>query len=188
VGFWIGLGGYNPGGASVGKFLSQIGTEGDCRYGKAVYTAVEEMVPFDSGAETIAGPGTDKPIAARDYISAEVHYLGGTKYELTIDDYTQGWVITSPRVGSKEPEARYSAEWIVEDPTTQLPLFTYLGPLAKFSTITFFNCSVDKLSISSGPIINKINMKPSKSSNLVKAEPSNLDVSGTIFSVMWEHE
>jgi len=71
-----------------------------------------------SGAPAIVIPG--------DIICANVKYLGGTSFCLTITDKTEGWTFTT--TGSQPGAIASSAEWIIEAPYSSSGLL----PLADF--------------------------------------------------------
>ena len=112
---WIGIDGYPIGNNTV----EQIGTEQDWINGQgAAYSAWYEMYPRNP----VYLP-SKYPVSAGDTMSAEVKYLGGKTYQMTLqDDRTTGpdWTYTKTLNASK-PTMQSSAEWIVEG-TPQLPL------------------------------------------------------------------
>jgi len=117
---WIGLGGINAP-------LVQIGTQTLCGYlGTSVATAVYEIVPKMSGPTPIA------PLLPGDSVEAEVKYLTGNQYYLSITDKTLHWswsqTVTQPDANPR-PQ---TADWIVER--------TKDRPLAEFGTVEFTNC------------------------------------------------
>lgn len=103
--FWVGLGGFLGGGGSGG--LEQIGTDSDCRFGAATYTAWYELLPDVS----IPIPMT---VSAGDALSADVN-TDLASATLTITDVTTGATFTTQQTPSLLDAT--SAEWIAEAPS-----------------------------------------------------------------------
>lgn len=128
--FWVGLGGFLGGGGSGG--LEQIGTDSDCHFGNAAYTAWYELLPDVS----ISIPLT---VSAGDTLSAEVS-TDLTSATLTITDVTTGATFTTQQTPSVLDAT--SAEWIAEAPSQCfgsdqcVPLV-----LANFGTVSFSGSS-----------------------------------------------
>jgi hypothetical protein len=117
---WIGLGG-------VGTPLVQIGTVQVCgTFGGVVTLAVYQIVPAMTQATAIG------LLLPGDKVEAEVRYLTGNQYYISITDSSLGWTwsqtVTQP-ASSVTPQ---TADWIVED--------TGAGMLADFGTFEFTNC------------------------------------------------
>lgn len=171
---WVGIDGYSS------KTVEQLGTESDWLNGSASYYAWFEMYP--KRAYLISGfavhPG--------DVISAEVKYIGSSKFVLSMTNTTTGQTFsTTQKAGNA---SRSSAEWIVEPP--------YAGgvlPLADFGTMSFSDCTATINGVT-GPIgdthwqNDAITMQTS--GGTVKATPSALDDTGGVssFDVTWSHE
>jgi hypothetical protein len=118
-------------------------------------------------------------------VSAEVRYLGGAGFQLTITDVMTGVTFTTTQ--TSEIADRSSAEWIVEAPgVNQVPTL----PLAKFLTVTFENAQAT-LKGHTGSIndpawqYDRIDMAWSWSPGLIRAEALPLSLDGTSFSVKW---
>ena len=128
--FWVGLGGFLGGSDSGG--LEQIGTDSDCHFGSAAYTAWYELLPDVSIPIPV-------PISPGDTISAEVS-TDLTSANLTITDLTTGAAFTTQQTPSLLDAT--SAEWIAEAPSqcfgsdSCAPL-----PLANFGTVSFSGSS-----------------------------------------------
>src|ERR1700736_3194779 len=99
--FWVGLDGYSSGS------VEQTGSDTDCSGGRAVYYAWYEMYPNPSFSYT----NTVRP---GDHFNASVTYAGSNRFNLFIQDATQGWSHTT--TGTLAGAARSSAEVIVEAP------------------------------------------------------------------------
>lgn len=164
---WVGIDG------DTSKTVEQTGTEQDCINGSPSYYAWFEMYPKPSFSVNLSiNPG--------DTINAEVKYVGGKKYQLTLTDTTTGTFTTTQSANAQ----RQSAEWIMEAPSSGGIL-----PLANFGTIPFSNASAT-LNGHSGTISNvawqndQITMV--NSSGTVKAMPSALSSDGSGFTVAWK--
>ena len=116
--FWVGIDGYSS------NSVEQVGTDSDVVNGKATYYAWYEMYP--SAAVNISSI-TVKP---GDSISASVAYVSN-EFVLTITDNTDHQSFTKDFAASGE--ARSSAEWIVEAPSSGYGVL----PLADFGSATF---------------------------------------------------
>jgi Peptidase A4 family len=101
--FWIGLGGLSGGNGG----LEQVGTESDCRSGRAVYAAWYELLPDGSLSVSMT-------ISAGDTISAEAS-VDGAAATLTLADVTTGQTFTTQATPSLLDIS--SAEWIAEAPS-----------------------------------------------------------------------
>ncbi|HXZ89990.1 MAG TPA: G1 family glutamic endopeptidase [Candidatus Dormibacteraeota bacterium] len=116
--FWIGIDGEKS------STVEQIGTETMCFEGVVSYDAWFEFFPRLS----VTIPDAISP---GDTVSAEVKWISGTIFTLSIKDTTAGW--TFIKTGSLSGALRNSAEWIAESP------YGLLGelPLAPFGTAYF---------------------------------------------------
>lgn len=167
---WVGLDG------SSNNTVEQIGTEQDWTSGAPDYYAWFEMYP--ARGRVIR----HFPVAAGDQISAEVQFVGKTKFILSITNLTQnvGFSIVKRR-----PAKRTSAEWIVE-----APYYRGILPLADFGTTTFTSCSAT-LNGHTGPIDDPSwqneSLTMEKPRSVLAAQPSGLTAGGTSFSVTWHH-
>jgi hypothetical protein len=122
---WIGLGGVNTP-------LVQIGTRDLCG-ALPNPAAVWEVVPEQSNPQVIIGCGLEcGHVTPGDLIDAEVKYVGGNQYFISITDNAWSWTwsqtVTQP-ASSATPQ---TAEWIVEGPSGM--------PLSNFGTAQFTNC------------------------------------------------
>jgi hypothetical protein len=186
--FWVGIDGFNSG------TVEQIGTDSDIQRGKPVYYAWYEFYPSAMvQISTIA-------ISPGDVMSANVTYLTGSTFMVSITDTTTGKSFSTQ--GSVNNAARSSAEWIAEAPSS------YWGvlPLANFGTVNFGSdstevagtCYATISGVGTGPIGSfgsnvqtitmatlRYNMRTHSYTIVPKAEPSYLSTDGTSFSVTW---
>jgi hypothetical protein len=118
--FFVGIDGFSS------KTVEQIGTEIFCFEGTVSYDAWYEFYPANSLLIAHA-------IFPGDAMSAEVKWVTGTTFTLSIQDTTSGHVWSFSITGSVNGAKRTSAEWIAESP------FDILGelPLAPFGTVSF---------------------------------------------------
>ena len=171
--FWIGIDGYSSG------TVEQIGTESDCSSGSARYYAWYEMYPrYDVELNMKISPG--------DTAAAEVQYLGGGSFNLTITDTSTG--ASSSTTQKSTNAARSSAEWIAEAPSSSSGRATHTLPLADFGTVTLQGAHAT-LSGHNGTIsdsawqCDRIDLVSSSGS--YKTVTSALSTDGTSFSVEW---
>lgn len=117
---WVGIDGYNS------STVEQLGTEADVANGTVTYYTWYEMYPSASVAITgmMVKPG--------DSITASVTYnAAGNDFVLSMVDTTQSKTFTKSFLATGE--ARSSAEWIVEAPSSNSGIL----PLANFGSTTF---------------------------------------------------
>ena len=163
-----------------------IGTMSNCVGTTPQYFAYAEFYPV------VAGGITSFPVKAGDVMSAEVSYIGASKFTATIKNETTGKSFSKTVV---VPGAhRASAEWIA----TPTGLSGSLG-LENFGTVSsgydftnIKNTNYASDSAVTGPIsdfggrVVKITMVDSSSKKL--AVPSALSTDGSSFSVAWKAE
>ena len=168
---WVGIDGYSD------STVEQTGTEHDMTPDGPVYYAWFEMYP-KFGYRIL-----NFPVEAGDTISAEVRYVGNSRFTLTIANLTRNVTFSTTE---RRKAGRQSAEWIVEAPYSGGTL-----PLADFGTLTFSGCSAT-LNGHTGGIGDAAwqhdAIAMATQNGTVKARPSTLSGGGTGFSVSWEHE
>jgi hypothetical protein len=127
---WIGIDGFSD------HSVEQLGTACDWYQGTAYYYAWWEMFPAgETEIETMTvNPG--------DTMSAEVRWVSGNTFQLTItdtsaSDSTTQTFQTTQALGNAAAAQRSSAEWIHEAPSASLGLL----PLALTSSVTFTDCA-----------------------------------------------
>ena len=169
---WVGIDGYSSG------TVEQIGTEQDTTVSGATrYYAWYEMYP--AGSALIRGfavnPGN--------IIAAEVKYVSGKKYTLTLVNRSTGKTYKVTKSASAQ---RSSAEWVMEAPWSGGVL-----PLANFGVIGFTGCKATVNGLT-GPINQTANdpvtMVTDGANSVTKAAPSALSPDGTTFGVAWYHQ
>ena len=163
--FWVGLDGYSSGS------VEQTGSDTDCSGGRAVYYAWYEMYPNPSFSYT----NTVRP---GDRFNASVTYVGSNKFNLFIQDATQGWSHTT--TGTLAGAARSSAEVIIE-----APCCTGSGgilPLADFGTVNISGSMANRSALGNAGGVTQIIMIDNSGRD--KDTVSSL-VGGESFSATW---
>ena len=116
----------------------QIGTNSLCYMGSPTYMAWEEDPTLVNRGSQPAFPSESVgDISGRDHITASIAYLGKSQFQLNIKDTTSGQSRTYTVIFTNAPRA--SAEWIVEDPTSERTGNYWTLPT--FQPITFSDCS-----------------------------------------------
>ncbi|MCL5946519.1 MAG: G1 family endopeptidase, partial [Chloroflexi bacterium] len=167
VGVWVGLDGVES------PTVEQAGISSRCRQGVAQYSAWVEIFPGDPHTVDLA-------IAPNDQISAEVRYLGGQLFRLSLTDLTTG---RSFAAGYNAPGANLSsAEWIVEAPLVNGTIAT----LATFSPITISGATVTadgQAGSITNPHWGASQVEMDTPAGTPWARASRLDASGSSFTV-----
>ncbi len=170
--FWVGIDGYSS------STVEQTGTDSDCASGAPSYYAWYEFYP----AYPVNLPTTQYPVVPGDVITAEVQWISGSTFQVSLADLTHPWTFST--TGSVSNAQRSSAEWIAEAPSSG-----HVLPLADFGTVDFTACTAT-ISGTTGAIqasswaAAEITMS---GKSYVKAAPSGLSGSGEDFSVTWNH-
>jgi hypothetical protein len=167
--FWVGIDGFNS------RTVEQIGTDSDCVSGVPQYYAWFEVYPdFPYGVPVNVAPG--------DKISADVSYLGGSSFVLSISDLTTG---QSYQTNVRANAQRSSAEWIAEAPYGGTIL-----PLADFSRAYFGygnggnSVTMNGVTSPFGTVDSLYRIVMFDSSGNALAQPSPISGDGSMFSVM----
>ena len=164
---WVGIDGYSS------STVEQLGTESDSIGGAAFYGAWWEMYPGDSF--TI----TSLTIHPGDVMTAEVKWISGNKFQLSMTDVTTGKTFTTTQTQTQTAH-RSSAEWIVEAPSGASGVL----PFPEVTSSLFTACTAVGNSVT-GPIngsgwqYNAMTLADS-SDNALQV-PSALTASGTSF-------
>jgi hypothetical protein len=183
--FWVGLGGFN----ADSQALEQIGTEGDCVGGRAVYSAWWEIVPAPM-------VDVDVPVAAGDALTATVSVTGQT-VTMELDNTTTGATFTKTVQSTATPDVS-SAEWIAEAPSSCSRFSCRVLPLANFGTVSFTGAAatgdlgngtiaapwsttaIELLDSSGGGFRSRTQAVPAG------AVPGSLSEDGSAFDVSWQ--
>jgi hypothetical protein len=161
--FWIGLDGFSNG------TVEQTGTEGLCKKSTTKYDAWIEMFPKN--------PFVVFDVKAGDEIFADVTWLKGSNFSVTIEDMTSGKKVHKMLPAQAK---RSSAEWIAE--TSSL----CSNCLENFGSVTFTGATASANGVTGGIAkfpYKKITMASNKT---VMAQPSALEKGGTTFRVVWK--
>ena len=168
---WIGIDGFASGS------VEQLGTEEDSIGGSPYYAAWWEMYP--AGSVTI----NSMHISPGDTMTAEVRWVSGNTFFLTMTDVTTGFTFSTTRTLTTTA-ARSSAEWIHEAPSSNSGVL----PLAQTTRCVFSSCNAT-VNGSSGAINSPLWQNAAmwivsgSNSSLVLADTSALNGAGTGFSV-----
>ncbi len=168
---WIGIDGFASGS------VEQLGTEEDSIGGSPYYAAWWEMYP--AGSVQI----TSMHISPGDTMTAEVRWVSGNTFFLTMTDVTTGFTFSTTRTLTTTA-ARSSAEWIHEAPSSNSGVL----PLAQTTRCVFSSCNAT-VNGSSGAISSPLWQNAAmwivsgSNSSLVLADTSALNGAGTGFSV-----
>ena len=209
--FWTGIDGFSSSTVEQIGTLSQSSSSFSFRGSKTTVTYYawyefypsENIMPITTATSPSNAPATVKP---GDSIFAEVTYISGTTFSLTINDKTEGWTFTT--TGSQPGATESSAEWIAEAPSSS----TGVLPLANFGhvnygedyTSTAMTCyaTVNSVpgsigsflkgaSVASSTDVQSLTMATLMSFGrytyvLPEATPSALSSDGTSFSITWD--
>src|SRR5260221_7747022 len=129
---WIGVDG------DLDKTVEQAGTEQDCTQGKPSFFAWLELYPKE------AREALNVSVHSGDIISAEIKYISGDDFNLSLVNQTTGESFNVTQTGKRAK--RQTAEWIIEAPFSGKIL-----PLANFGLVTFTGANAT-LNGHSGPI------------------------------------
>jgi hypothetical protein len=126
VAAWVGLGGYGV--EFPSNNLEQIGTDSQCKLGKASYWAWVEAPPAynpvirlnsTNSSGTGGAPGVDckgkAPVSAGDDMEATVTDQGFGQFAFQIWDTTKGWYCPVLWEDSNANAVPDTADWVVED-------------------------------------------------------------------------
>lgn len=166
--FWIGLDGVT----TTSKTVEQTGTEGICKGTVPRYDAWYEMFPKYAVWAL--------PVDAGDQIMAEVAWVGGQRFVLTLTDVTSGRRLHKTLV-APVTAVRSSAEWVAETSAE------CKNCLEDFGTVTFANAAATKNGITGGigAFSNQLVTMVARNHS-VMSQPSALTPDGTSFSVTWQ--
>jgi peptidase A4-like protein len=184
VAIWVGIDGFSSRtlGVPATNALVQIGTQADCEDGVARHIAWREVLPAEQhevDLSAVIHPG--------DHISAQVLYVGGGQFTMSVFDRETGVAlsITKPAPGAP----RRSADWIVEAPAVNCPSVCTPSLLPGFGTIGISG-AVATIAGQRAPINDdawaNVRLRIVRS-GVVRTKTSALTGGGTTFSVTWVH-
>jgi hypothetical protein len=176
---WIGLDGESGPSRAT---LEQIGTNADCRNGRARMFAWFEILPHDRFEQELR-----LDVRAGDRIAASIAVVGRS-YQMVIENLTSGLEADTRQ---RSPGARrLTAEWVVEAPTIDCPADCQVAPLASFGTISFSSARAILAGVT-GPIGDgrwtRVRLDLESRGGLLKARPGSLTRDGAGFAVAWHH-
>ena len=176
---WIGFDGESGPSRAT---LEQIGTNTDCRGGRARTFAWFEILPRDRFEQELR-----LEVRAGDRIATSIAVVGRA-YHLVIENLTTGEV--EDTLQRSDTAKRLTAEWIVEAPTINCPNACQVALLATFGTISFTGARAIRAGVT-GPIGDgrwtRVRLDLESRSGLIKAKPGSLGRDGASFTVVWRH-
>jgi len=154
--------------------VEQIGTEQDWTGHASSYYAWFEFYP--NYAYEIQG----FPVKPGDSITGAVTYLGQNRWQSKLTNNTRNLTVTVTATFTAD---RYSAEWIMEAPSSS----TAVLPLAAFGTINFTNCAatIGGKTVTIGAAANEGIDMVNAAGTALRAQTSALNAAGSGFSVAW---
>ena len=172
---WIGIDGY------ANDTVEQDGTDADCVFGTAHYSAWYEMYGDNAVNHgwAVPLPASQDPVSPGDQMTASVS-VSGSSWTLAIADATRGWSDSVPIAAPAQAPQRASAEWILERPD--------LGPLdslADVGTVSFTGASASDAT-TSGPISAFTFTPLAMVGSTLLAAPGLLSPNGESFSASWQ--
>lgn len=185
---WIGIDGWD----NDSNTIQQIGTDADWQNGAPYYYVWFEMYPRQTYTILKSDDLTPFPINPGDQFSAEVIYLGTQGNEaaflMSIVNHTQQSyaIINLTNTKTDRSPIMTSAEWILEAEEASPDNH----PVANFGRVTFTDCYATINGVY-GPISDpnwenfSVTMVDSSDGTTPKVETSDLDPSGTSFTVTW---
>jgi hypothetical protein len=169
--FWIGIDGFSS------RSISQIGTDSDCLLQAPIYYAWYEIYPQPPVLLNMT-------IHPKDQIFAEVKYIGGSNFQLTIKNLNTKESFST--IQEDSDAKRFSAEIIAEAPYLS---DKSIARLSEFGPVEFHNINITINNVSKsisykGWEYQKIIM--TDKSGFIEAVPTDLSNGGRDFSIIWE--
>ena len=179
VSIWVGIGGFDQFG------LVQIGSEVDCRHGRAVSSMWRESLPAQRSEVLI-----DLAVQSGDTVRARVTAEGQSVYELSIVNVTRNKMFTV-RETNKRVKAT-SAEWIVEAPTGGCPSDCHVLPLPNFGKVrlsgTWLTASGVRRTLAGSGYTHINDRMVSEQGDTTRALVTSTAADGSSFVVTWRHQ
>lgn len=175
VAIWVGIGGFSE------AALVQIGTEASCRNGAAVRVSWRESLPQEKSVVP-----TDLEVNAGDRIHAQVLWLGGSRYRLSMINLSNSEAFSMEL--SNRSLRRMSTEWVVEAPAVGCPSGCQILSMPRFSTVTFSNVATTWRGILQpldGPSFIHQRIRMVNAGGSTRAEVTSTSRDGHTFKVTW---
>ena len=164
--------------ASDQSLLAQLGTDSDCQSGIPQYSMWWEFFPAPSVP-------LDLPLQPGDSVTATVTFQQG-QFQLMIDDPEEGVHFSTTQAGQVSDtsfaECIAEAPTIIDDPATNRG---YVAQLTDFGTVSILCQLNNNEPIANGP--EDILYQMQTDAGLAKATTSDLDQTGSTFTVQWHH-
>jgi hypothetical protein len=173
--FWVGLGGFNQGG------LVQVGTESTCGPAGTLVAAWHESLPKEHFSIRSA-----IRISAGDRVWAQVRWLDGSHYRLSLADLTNHQHFAL-RVTNTIIE-RTSAEWVVEAPTGGCPSHCHTLRMPDFRTFRFSEAWLSLGGVRrpvNGTRFVHVREAMVSPAGVIRADVASLAATGASFTVRW---
>lgn len=178
VSIWVGIGGFDQSG------LVQIGSEVDCRRGKAVSSMWRESLPAQRSEVAI-----DLVVKPGDKVRARVTAEGKSVYELSIVNVTRNKAFTVRETNRRVKTT--SAEWIVEAPTGGCPSDCHVLPLPDFGKLrmsgTWLTASGVRRTLIGSGYTHVNDRMVSDQGDTIRAVVTSTAADGSSFVVTWRH-
>lgn len=176
VSIWVGLGGFNQ------SRLEQIGTAIDCVSGFPLAYTWHESLPRERHEID-----TPVPVDPGDRIWAQVRWLSGTTYQLSLANlsHPDGFTVKDTNKGLQRTEG----EWIAEAPTSCSPSCHVL-PMPSWGKITFDHIGVTIAGVRSTLKANastRVRVRLVSRSGTARAVVTSTATDGGSFVVTWRH-
>jgi hypothetical protein len=177
VSIWVGLGGFNQG------RLEQIGTAIDCIGGSPVDYSWHESLPKESHE-------VDTPVSIDpgDRIWAQVRWLGGSSYQLSLANLTteDGFTVKDTSKGLRRTEA----EWIAEAPATGCSPTCKILQMPNWGKVTFDHIAVTVNGVRAtlkATGATRVRVRLATNSGTTRAVVTKTASDGSSFVVTWQH-
>lgn len=176
VAYWVGIGGVGQ------EALEQIGTQSACTDGRELVIVWHESLPRERSQ--VAEP---LDVHAGDQIWAQVRWVGGARYRLTIVDITHPQQLSVTDTNSRL--RRTSAEWVVEAPTGGCPSSCHVLSMPNFGRFRFSGSLVTANGIlrpldGTGFVHDRVTMVTR--TGVIRSVVSSTAADGTSFTVDWK--
>ena len=177
VSIWVGLGGFNQG------RLEQIGTAIDCIGGSPIDYSWHESLPKERHE-------VDTPVSIDpgDRIWAQVRWLGGSSYQLSLANLTteDGFTVKDTSKGLRRTEA----EWIAEAPATGCSPTCKILQMPNWGKVTFDHIAVTVNGVRAtlkATGATRVRVRLETNSGTTRAVVTNTAADGSSFVVTWRH-
>jgi hypothetical protein len=177
VSIWVGLGGFNQG------RLEQIGTAIDCVGGESIDYSWHESLPKERHE-------VDTPVSVDpgDRVWAQVRWLGGSSYQLSLANLTSqdGFTVKDTNKGLQRTEA----EWIAEAPSTGCSPTCKILQMPNWGKVTFDHVGLTVAGLHTtlkATGSTRVRVRLETNSGTTRAIVTKTASDGSSFVVTWRH-